>query len=304
MPIIEASRSSLGICFSALIFVVLLTGISVANENSGTVLISSANEVTTDYSQTTAAQTVQHDIINGEYVKGYLTDTGRILASPVNWDRNDWLKTGLIIGATSGLYLADTDVNKYSKKNQSSAGDKFAAAGNALGNPFYAVPSLGLFYLYGHINEDPKARRASLFTVESIAISGALTLAIKQATRRPRPFTGNASTAWDGPGFQSSDPSFPSLHSTTAFSIASVLAEEYSNNLYITPIAYGFATLTGLSRIYDNKHWASDVFFGAAIGYFIGKAVVRYHTVQWDSAIKIMPTSNQQGFGLMAQYRF
>ena len=39
---------------------------------------------------------------------------------------------------------------------------------------------------------------------------------------------------------------------------------------------YGGATLVGLSRMYHNKHWASDVALGAAIGTFSGLKIVRY----------------------------
>ena len=39
---------------------------------------------------------------------------------------------------------------------------------------------------------------------------------------------------------------------------------------------YGGATLVGMSRMYHNKHWASDVLVGAAIGTFAGQKVVRF----------------------------
>ena len=41
-------------------------------------------------------------------------------------------------------------------------------------------------------------------------------------------------------------------------------------------VFYGGATLMGLSRIYNNQHWASDVMAGAAIGTLIGTKVVKY----------------------------
>ena len=253
---------------------------------------------------TPLSQPPQPDRITGEYVKGYFTDTGKMLASPVKWDGRDWLKAGLVIGATSGLFFAETDIKNFAQRNQSPTGDKVAAVGDVLGNPLYALPPLGLFYLYGHLSDDPKARQTSLLAVESLAISNIFTWTLKLAVQRPRPFTGEASTTWNGPSLKIANYSFPSGHTTTAFSIATVLAEEYDNNPYVPPIAYGLATLTGLARIYDNKHWASDVFIGGAIGYFVGKAVVRYHTVQSGTTLKILPTVSQQGFGLMAEYRF
>ena len=73
--------------------------------------------------QTRGVEPALPDRITGEYVKDYFTDTGRIIASPVNWSGSDWLTAGLVIGATSGLVLADTEIRNFAQKNQSSAGD-------------------------------------------------------------------------------------------------------------------------------------------------------------------------------------
>jgi membrane-associated phospholipid phosphatase len=249
-------------------------------------------------------QTLQPDKINSEYVKGYFSDTGKILASPAHWDGSDWLKTGLVLGTTAGLIFNDASIRDVAQRNQSSFGDKAATIGNVLGNPLYTLPPLGLFYLYGHLSDDPKARHASLLAVESLAISGAFTWTVKIAAQRPRPFTGEDPTTWKGPHLKTGDYSFPSGHTTAAFSVASVLAEEYGSNPIVPPIAYSLATLTAFARVYDNKHWASDTFFGGAIGYFVGKAVVRYHTEPGNSTVKLLPAISPQGFNLMAEYRF
>ena len=72
--------------------------------------------------------------------------------------------------------------------------------------------------------------------------------------------------------------SFPSGHTTVIFAAATVYAEEYRNIPWVPYVSYGVATLVGLSRITENKHWISDVFAGAALGYVTGLQVVRnYH---------------------------
>jgi membrane-associated phospholipid phosphatase len=76
-------------------------------------------------------------------------------------------------------------------------------------------------------------------------------------------------------GFSSS---FPSGHTTAAFSAATVFAFEYKDETLIPVVAYTAATLVGLSRITQNAHWSTDVLAGAALGYITGKQVVNnYH---------------------------
>lgn len=72
--------------------------------------------------------------------------------------------------------------------------------------------------------------------------------------------------------------SFPSGHTTVAFAAATVYALEYKNRPLIPILAYSAATLIGVSRITENKHWATDVFVGAALGLVTGRQVVNnYH---------------------------
>ncbi|MCK8824307.1 phosphatase PAP2 family protein [Fuchsiella alkaliacetigena] len=67
-----------------------------------------------------------------------------------------------------------------------------------------------------------------------------------------------------------SNRAFPSGHTTTAFALATIMAEyypEYKNRLY------ALATLVGISRLYVDAHWASDVVAGAGLGYASAKFV-------------------------------
>ena len=72
--------------------------------------------------------------------------------------------------------------------------------------------------------------------------------------------------------------SFPSGHTTVAFAAATVFALEYKDKPFVPILSYSLATLIGLSRITENKHWITDVFLGAVLGYYTGKQVVNnYH---------------------------
>jgi membrane-associated phospholipid phosphatase len=94
-----------------------------------------------------------------------------------------------------------------------------------------------------------------------------------------------------GKGFSGEDrSSFPSGHTTVAFAAASSVTSEAQriwpgHTWIVAPVMYGGATLVGLSRMYHNKHWASDVVLGAGIGTFSGLKVVRYSHAHPDNFI-------------------
>lgn len=61
--------------------------------------------------------------------------------------------------------------------------------------------------------------------------------------------------------------SFPSGHTATAFTAASLLRKEYGyKSRWIAAVIYLPAILTGLTRQLNNRHWLSDVLAGATIG--------------------------------------
>ncbi|WP_164110693.1 MULTISPECIES: phosphatase PAP2 family protein [Sphingobacterium] len=61
--------------------------------------------------------------------------------------------------------------------------------------------------------------------------------------------------------------SFPSGHAATAFSSAHFMYKEYRDrNFWLSVSGYPFAAFTGIYRVINNKHWASDVVAGAGIG--------------------------------------
>jgi len=247
------------------------------------------------------------DSLSLHYLEGYFVDTGKVIASPLHWESKDWLKLGLVVGVTSSLFLVDESVKKFAQRNQSPVASGVAKVGNAFGDPLYILPPVGAFYLFGYLTDDSRARRASLLALESYTVSAALTSGLKVLADRHRPNSGDGPTTWDGPRLNLNNLSFSSAHSAAAFSIATVFADEYKDNAYVAPIAYGLATLTGLSRIYCNEHWSSDVFFGAAIGYFTSKALLNYHKESETNGVhhlSILPEVGANMAGLTLKFDF
>lgn len=244
------------------------------------------------------------NITHKEYWQGFITDTKDIVTSPSHWEKSDWLMTSLVLGSTLGLFVLDKDIRDFVQDNQSDTGDEIAKFMKVFGDGRYTLPPLGMLYIYGHYQDNKRALRTTLLGLESFIISGAFTQVIKFTGHRHRPGSEDSSRRWDGPGLSLSNLSFPSGHSQTAFSIATVIASEYSEYECIPPLAYGIATLSALSRVYDDAHWASDVFLGSALGYFTAKAIIRLHDNKREKNLVLLPIIDNSQSGLIVTVRF
>ena len=140
-------------------------------------------------------------------------------------------------------------------------------------------------YLIGRFTNHPGLEDLGWHGTEAVLLGGGTAWVIKGLAGRARPFATGDTTAHDfkfGGGFGNADrQSFPSGHTTAAFAAASAVVSEAERGWpghfwLVAPAMYGGATLVGLSRMYHDKHWASDVALGAAIGTFSGLKVVRY----------------------------
>jgi membrane-associated phospholipid phosphatase len=152
-----------------------------------------------------------------------------------------------------------------------------------LGDPGSLVTGAAMYGI-GRVDGQRRLQALGLHSVESILLSGILSGGIKMVAGRQRPYADITNPynfqLWRG---FSDDKyrSFPSGHTTAAFAFASTLTRETQfwwphATWYIGTVFYGGAGLIGLSRIYNNQHWASDVMSGAAIGTIMGLKVVKY----------------------------
>ena len=151
-------------------------------------------------------------------------------------------------------------------------------------NEVFTVAGIGA---YGLITSNNKLVNTTLLSSQAFIVSGTITTVLKFLSGRTRPsyYPANveAEPRFFGPfpkrlndangSYENS--SFPSGHSTVAFAVATVFASEYKDNPVVPVIAYSAASLIAISRITENKHWVTDVFSGAALGYFSGKLVVK-----------------------------
>ena len=242
--------------------------------------------------------------LDRDYFKGIFSDIVYTASSPLIWDRSDWITAGWVAGGTGMFIALDEEINSAFKNNRSIYTEKFMDIFEPFGNGAYTLPGLAAFYIFGHFNENEKAKRTTLIATESFLITGLYTTVLKYSFGRHRPRTGNSSTSFDAFSTNRNYNSFPSGHTSTAFAIATVVANEYEKTPYIKPISYGIATLTGLSRINYEAHWASDVFLGAALGYFTSKTLLRLHNNKKGQHFTIYPRADSRGGGIVLSKKF
>ncbi|MEA1882468.1 MAG: phosphatase PAP2 family protein [Candidatus Marinimicrobia bacterium] len=187
------------------------------------------------------------------------------LKNTVSTKGNQMILAAGLIGA--GLaYQKDNAVLSYAQSsglmpNQLAvAGDYWGAGGQIL--------------LWGAILTSENKSEEFRFASTAFVANGLLTYGLKFGVGRQRP---------DGRNKRA----FPSGHTSNSFLTATIAQEIYGSKVGIP--AYMMACVTGLSRIHDNKHYLSDVIFGAALGTAVGKGFGRVYRDSKNRRVGIIP---------------
>jgi hypothetical protein len=184
-------------------------------------------------------------------------------------------------GAIAGTSHAfDDDVVGYFHNHPH---DQFGKVGEVLGGGiFVGAATLGVFGA-GRMSPSDRFRASTYDVSQAVVVNLAYVFAIKAAAHRERP---------DG----SNNQSFPSGHASDAFAVASVLDRHYGWKVFVP--GYAVATFVAASRLAAEKHFLSDVTFGAAFGFGVGRTVVRRNnrppTPPGEPAPKVPPPKKER----------
>lgn len=169
-------------------------------------------------------------------------------------------------GGIVAAFLADVSVRRVSQEKRTVATNDVAVVGNSFGQISTVAPALVGTWLFGTIAGKKPVAEAAMWAAVSGAAAGGVTVIVKFAVGRKRPTLGDARAFHPF----SHHAAFPSGHTSFAFAVASSLAHSTPDGWSDIGF-YAAATLTGLSRVNNDRHWASDVVAGAAVGYLIGR---------------------------------
>jgi len=224
---------------------------------------------------------------------------------PSRFDKDDWRN----LGSTGALTLSLMAFDETAR----SGSQELAAKGNldgamnffrGYGEVKYLAPASAAVYLGGLATGSEIVRRVGKELLQTMIYSGIVTTSLKVIFGRSRPYTNEGAFSYSPFIIDDSHNSLPSGHTTIAFAVSSVLAAEIDNT-YASIGLYTLASLTGFSRMYNDKHWLSDVFLGAAIGASTGYFVVHENKKLYDKEDKadmliIQPTLT----GVSLTYKF
>jgi membrane-associated phospholipid phosphatase len=215
-----------------------------------------------------STQSLEHN-----FFKNILRDQRAIWTSPIHLRGRDarWLAP---LGLATGALIA-TD------RNTASAIAKFDDQVNAsrvvsyVGSTYGAGAIAATFYFVGRARHNDRAHETGLLSAEALIDSELLVSGLKAITERRRPLA----LLHRGDFFKGGT-SFPSGHSIHAWSVATVIANEYHDDRFVQISAYGLASLVSIARYTGEKHFLSDVLVGSAMGYGIGRYVYHTHHVR------------------------
>jgi membrane-associated phospholipid phosphatase len=169
------------------------------------------------------------------------------------------LSTAVVLGAggTFALAVRPEDAELTREAASWTTTEDVLDPGQVIGGGFIQVGGAFATYTIGRMTHHPRVASLGAELVRAQLLTAGLTQGIKFAVDRRRPDLGRYS--------------FPSGHASASFATATIVQREFGWKAGVA--AYAAATYVATSRLSENRHYASDVIFGAAVGIAGARAV-------------------------------
>ena len=222
----------------------------------------------------TPVATSSRDNLEKKFLKNILADQRGIWTAPFHLDRED-AKWGIpLMISTAALLATDRHTSGELVENGDNLSRLRISKDVSQLGAFYTTGGIAAsFYLVGRVSHNARARETGVLAAEALLNSAIVGQALKTVSQRQRPPQDNSSGEFFDGGS-----SFPSGHALSAWSLATVVAQEYGQHRPLLRVGlYGLAAAVSISRYTGRNHFLSDALLGSAMGYGIGRYVFRQH---------------------------
>ena len=225
--------------------------------------------------------------------------------APSRWDNRDWKDLGWAALAVAGTsVIADNAARDFMRRQ--TPGNSFLNNVENFGQT-WALGVVGGFYVAGLVSDNNKSVQVAEDLISASLVSATINQTIKISVNRYRPRDNQGTANLQGYTGLNNNSSFPSGHTTEAFTLASVIASSYEDEPWVVYGVYSVAGMVGIARMYLDAHWASDVVTSAFIGTWVGKSIVRHNRELRDNkknSVAIIPdfAPGYTGVRLQAQF--
>ena len=225
------------------------------------------------------------------------------MEQPLHYDWKDWTVFGGVAAVTTVAFVYDDEIYGFINKNFNAANvNAITACTNVIGEELFILPCIAGTYAISAINKDCRLRNMSLALLQSFVYAEIASAGLKVLACRERPFD-SSSQSWLGPFSTFESTSFPSGHAMRSFAMAATITGFYPDKTWVGIASYSMAALCSLGRVANNEHWTSDVVVGAAIGYFIGRGVVKFNNKIGNiSSVDIQAVATNYGLGFVINF--
>jgi len=227
------------------------------------------------------------------YGKRLWGDIKELPKKPGTWTKNQWYLAGGVLAATAGSLLVDDSVADFYDSHRMESLRNISFATTHFGDTKYQVPLISGLYIGGIAFGSMTMRKIAADATEASVIAALMiNPALCYITGRALPSKGESPSRFRP--FTWHRYSFPSGHTSAAFALASVLDTDLRGafGYWHTPLVYGVALGVAQSRLYDRKHYLSEVILGGAIGWSVGNWVASKNRNVAPADITLMPYPN------------
>ncbi|GAI31884.1 unnamed protein product, partial [marine sediment metagenome] len=144
---------------------------------------------------------------------------------------------------------------------------------NVIGHPWTQFGASVLWYAISRKNQDEFNKERAEAMIAALSVTGVATMGLKAIRQNEAP--------------NGKDWAWPSGHAASSFTVASMLDEFYGPKVGVP--AYALASLVAYRMMDSGDHWASDVVFGAALGWVVGHTFGQKHKELEIAGFKVLP---------------